>query len=350
MPVKLGFVGVGFMGQCAHLRNYAALDGCDVVAIAEMREGLAQEVAVRYGVPRVYRSHREMLENEHLDGIVASQQYCNHGSLIPELYQAGVPVFTEKPLACSVEMGEKLVAALERSKARHFVGYHKRSDPAVLHACREMRRLRRSSELGDFRYIRILMPAGDWIAGGDDCLIKSDEPKPAGMTADPLPAHMDAGTAKEFDVFVNFYIHQVNLMRHLLGEDFRIAYADPTGVLLAVKSESGLPGTIEMTPYKATVDWPEEVFIAFERGFIKLDLPAPLAVNRSGRVTLFRDPGEGVEPSTSIPRLPWTHAMQQQAVHFLAAIRGEDTPLCEAREALRDLRSAEEYIGLKPAR
>ena len=36
--VRIGFVGVGSMEQCAHLRNYVTLDDCEVVAIAEVRE------------------------------------------------------------------------------------------------------------------------------------------------------------------------------------------------------------------------------------------------------------------------------------------------------------------------
>jgi predicted dehydrogenase len=34
--VGIGFAGVGFMGQVAHLRNYANRQDCHVVAIAEM--------------------------------------------------------------------------------------------------------------------------------------------------------------------------------------------------------------------------------------------------------------------------------------------------------------------------
>jgi hypothetical protein len=44
MP-RIGFVGAGSMGQCAHLRDYALLDGCQVVASAEIREDLRREVA-----------------------------------------------------------------------------------------------------------------------------------------------------------------------------------------------------------------------------------------------------------------------------------------------------------------
>ena len=98
---RIGFVGVGSMGQCAHLRNYVTLPDCEVTAIAEIREELGQQVARRYGVQKVYRSHTEMLASEKLDGIVASQLFTRHGLLVPDLLKGGVPLFTEKPLAGS---------------------------------------------------------------------------------------------------------------------------------------------------------------------------------------------------------------------------------------------------------
>jgi predicted dehydrogenase len=342
--VRIGFVGVGSMGQCAHLKNYATLPGCEVVAIAEIREMLGHRVAERYGVPRVYPSHAEMLAAERLDGIVASQPFDRHGALIPELLQAGVPVFTEKPLAASVQVGERLVEAVAASGTWWMVGYHKRSDPATACALGEIARLKETGELGRMTYVRILMPAGDWIAGGFDDLIRDDAPYPD-LPRDPAPPDMDAETYKRYVSFVNYYIHQVNLMRYLLGEPYRVTYADPSGVLLAGQSDSGVACTIEMTPYRTTIDWQESALVCFEKGYVKLELPAPLACNRPGRVEIYRDPGSA-RPETIVPQLPWVHAMRAQAMNFLAAISGEARPPCEAAEALEDLRVAREYIRL----
>lgn len=33
---RIGFVGVGSMAQMAHLRNYVNIEGCQVVALAEL--------------------------------------------------------------------------------------------------------------------------------------------------------------------------------------------------------------------------------------------------------------------------------------------------------------------------
>ena len=333
------------MGQCAHLKNYVTLAECEVVALAEIRQDLGKKVAERYGVPRVYRNHEELLASEQLDGIVASQMFTRHGTLLPELLKAGVPLFTEKPLAASIECGQKILDALKASGTWHMVGYHKRSDPATMYAKAEIERLRKTGELGKLRYVRILMPAGDWVANGFTDLIESNEPPPK-LESDPPAADVDAQTYKEYIAFVNYYIHQVNLMRHLVGEPYRVTYAEPSGVLLAIESESGIAGTIEMSPYHTTIDWQESALIAFEHGWIKLDLPAPLASNRPGRVEVMRDPGEDAVPETAVPTLPWVHAMRQQAINFIAAIRGEMKPLCDAYEAMEDLKVARDYINL----
>ncbi len=340
--VRIGFVGVGGMGQCAHLRNYVTVDGCEVAAIAEVRPGLREKVAARYGIPRAYRDHEEMFAHEKLDGIVASQPFTRHGTLVPELLKAGTPIFTEKPLAGSIEMGERILQALAASGTWHMVGYHKRSDPATMYAKAEIDRLKETGELGRLKYVRILMPAGDWIASGFTDLIHSDDPMPP-LASDPPAPDMDEQTYNEYVGFVNYYIHQVNLLRHLLGEPYRVAYADPSGVLLAVQTDSGAAGVIEMSPYITTVDWQESALVAFERGYLKLELPAPLASNRPGRVEVLKDPG-GRTPTTTVPSLPWVHAMKQQAINFVAAIRGERKPPCEAAEALEDLKVARDYI------
>jgi len=347
--VRIGIVGVGKMGQCAHLKNYAILPDCEVVAIAEPREELGRKVAARYGVVHVYKTHTDMLDAETVDGIVAAQPFDRHGVLVPELLKAGVPVFTEKPLAASVEVGEKLVEAARAHGTWQMVGYNKRSDPATMYAKAEIDRLKETKELGPLRYVRIIMPEGDYRVEGFSDMVRTDEPK-GGLEVDPPPSDMDEQTYKSYVQFVNYYIHQVNLLRHLLGEPYRVAYADPSGVLMAVESESGVAGTVEMTPYKTTLDWQESALIAFEHGYVKLNLPAPMAMNRPGTVEILRYPGGGVTPETIFPQLPWIHSMRQQAANFVSAIKGDMKPLCDSEEALEDLRVAREYIRLLKGR
>ena len=102
-----------------------------------------------------------------------------------------------------------------------------------------------------------------------------------------------------------------------------------------------------MNPYQTTVDWQESALVCFEKGYVKIELPAPMAANRPGRVEFFRDPGNGVTPQTIVPQMHWIHAMRQQAINFVKAIKGEIKPLCGAPEALEDLKVARQYIKLQ---
>ena len=342
--VKIGFVGVGGMGQCAHLRNYAMLDNCDVAAVCEVKPELGKKVAEHYNIPHVYTDFKNMLKNEKLDGIVCCQQFEMHGQILPEILESNIPLFTEKPIASSLETGEMLVKKAEKSDGFYMVGYHKRSDPASMFVKKLVNEYKNSNELGKLKYVRIIMPSGDWVQNGFAELISTNESTPP-MAKDPVPVYWSESEYMEYFYFVNYYIHQVNFMRYILGEDYKVTYADPAGVLMTVSSESEVTGTIEMTPYRTTVDWQESILVCFEQGWIKLDLPAPLAQNKAGKIKIFKDI-DGKTPETTIPTLPSVHAMKQQAMNFISAIKGEIPPMCNANEALKDLKTAKEYMKL----
>ena len=208
--VRIGFVGAGNMGQCAHLRNFVTVPDCKVVALAEIRPKLAEAVARRYGVPKVYRDHEEMLAAEKLDGIVASQPFTRHGVLVPQLARAGVPIMTEKPLAGSIAAGEQILKALADAGTWHMVGYHKRSDPATICARRQIDELKATGELGPMRYVHIVMPPGDWVAGGFLDLIRSDE-KTGDLEWDAAPADMDEPTCGAYNAF-GFSLSEITVL------------------------------------------------------------------------------------------------------------------------------------------
>ncbi|MCE9615913.1 MAG: Gfo/Idh/MocA family oxidoreductase [Lentisphaerae bacterium] len=344
--IKIGFVGVGGMGQCAHLKNYVTVPECEVVALAELRPALRDAVAKKYNVPRTYPTAEAMLAAEKLDGIVASQPFNKHGQIIIPLYKSRIPVFTEKPLAASLDVARKMLAALKKSGTWHMVGYHKRSDPATMYAKAEIDRLKKTGELGKLKYVRLTMPAGDWVASGFIDLIRTDDPI-AAMANDPAAKDMNKATWDAYVGFVNYYIHQVNLLRHLLGAPYKVTHADAGGVLLVAESTEGATGLIEMSPFTTTIDWQESALVCFEHGWIRLELPAPLASNRPGRVVIMRDPGKGATPQTIEPTLPWVHAMRQQAINFVRAIKGEIKPLCDANEAIEDLKVARDYMRFR---
>ena len=133
--------------------------------------------------------------------------------------------------------------------------------------------MKESRKLGALRYVRILMPAGDWVANGNTVFFPAMITQPA-LEWVPPASDLSEAAYKEYVRFVNYYIHQVNLMRYLLGEPYQVTYADPSGIMFAGRSESGVACVLEMSPYTTSLDWQEPALAAFERGYVKIELPA----------------------------------------------------------------------------
>jgi predicted dehydrogenase len=347
--VRIGFVGAGFMGQLAHIRNYALLrDECELVALAEPRQQTAQLVAARYGIGAVYRDHRELLESEKLDGIVAIQHFTHHAALLPELYAGVAHLFTEKPIALGPATGDRLARLAEESSCTHMVGYHRRCDPATREAKRTVAAWRANGEMGALRYARICFVDGDWIANADGDLIDAGEERPHAASEEPPPG-LDDDMLSALRTGANELVHPLNLLRHLLGERYRVAFAHASGRVYVFESESGVPATIEVAPYRATDRFDEEALVTFERGYVRLR-PAPaLAIKRAGTLEVYRDPGGDATPESAVPQLPAVDPMHEQAAEFLRVCRGEAEPTTGAAEAAEDLHLISEMVAMRMA-
>ena len=101
-PVRLGYVGAGFPAQSMHLPHFAALPGCHLLALAELRSDLRERVADRFGIPRRYPDHLALLADPELEAVAISGPYAVQGEIARYCLAAGKHVFVQKPLAVSL--------------------------------------------------------------------------------------------------------------------------------------------------------------------------------------------------------------------------------------------------------
>jgi predicted dehydrogenase len=343
--IRLGFVGAGFMGQKAHLDSFVTIPDCEIVALAEGRSQTAQLVASRYGIPRVYPNHRAMLEAETLDAVIAILPYRLHHAVVPDLLRAGVHVLTEKPICVGVDTARSIAQLAQDQGVIYYVGYMKRSLPATQAALQTIQQWKASGAAGALKYLRASMPPGDWIFGMEPPLSAGDPPAGYDSQApEPLPPEFPDAAGRLYDSFINYYIHQVNLIRHLLGEDYHVQYADSAGTVLAGQSDSGVTVVLEMQGYGQKHDWEESYRVVFEQGKIDLSLPAPLARQAPGSLTVFLGADAQL---TSRPSLPPAGSFLEQARHFIRCVRGQDAPRVTPWDAVKDLEVAAEYTRLR---
>ena len=245
--VKLGVVGAGFVGQHAHLGNYATLPGAKVVALAELRPELGRAVAQRFDIPRVYSSHTEMLRDPEVEAVVAITARPMTGPIAFDCLNAGLHLITEKPMAGTAAQAEKLVRVAHERKLVYVVGYMRRHDAGVLLAKELLDQVTKSGELGQLTFVRAHCFGGDaycGIAGH----VTTDEKVPESAASWPLsPDWVPDAEKPEFAWFMNVYCHNVNLLRFLMGSDPTVTHVefDRRPGRLAVMRFGNIPATLE---------------------------------------------------------------------------------------------------------
>lgn len=338
-PLGIGVVGAGMVGQVAHLANFSSIPGCRVVALAELRPRLGQLAARKFGVSKLYQSHKELLADPEVEAVVVVTRPQAHGPIVLDALEAGRHVLSEKPMAHSVEQATRLVEAAARENLRYAVGYMKRYDAGTQQAKAMLDQFRQTGELGAIVLIRAYCYGGEFRCGTSD-FVMTDEARPDGLSTWPKgPNWMPKDQHDQYASFLNVFIHDLNIVRFLLGAEPIVRSVDiarKNGRLVTFDFGE-FPGVLEMAEIAAH-DWTEGVEIIFEKGRLSLEFFSPLLRNQPAKVQLIRS---GRRTETVIPRAEWSWAFRSQAEAFINDIAARREPVASGRDALNDLRLAE---------
>ena len=345
--LRLGFVGCGYMGQLAHLENYARLPNVELVALAEGRPKLAELVARRFGIGKVYPDHRALCADPEIEAVVAIMNYTLHYGIVPDLLRAGKHVAIEKPMCLTRAAAQELVELAESRGLVLQVSYMKRCDPGVRLAVQRVREMRASKDFGELLHARVWCCHGDWQWQSPGPL-KTDEPVPDYHTPrEPKPAGLSDEDLAWLSAWLNYYSHQTNLLRHFLGEDYSIEHFHESerGAQALVTTPSGVTGALEFPIYRVS-QWDEGIQLCFSQAVVRVDVPAPLARQRAATVTIYENRDN---PRTIRPDVPQVWGMAEQARAFVAAVLDGQATLSPGREAAKEIEFAHSILEWRRA-
>lgn len=141
--LRAGLIGLGMMGR-HHARNLRAIDGVDLVAVADAMgdpHGVAGDLQV---LPDV-----DSLIKVGLDYVVVALPTEFHEEAGLKLASAGVNALIEKPLAKTTEAAKRLAAAFAEAGVIGAVGHIERYNPAL----QSLRARLEAGDLGDLYQI-----------------------------------------------------------------------------------------------------------------------------------------------------------------------------------------------------
>jgi predicted dehydrogenase len=126
-PVRIGLVGFGHHGQWAVVPACREAAGVQLTAVAD----LSPDNLVRLPDPDVstYTDFRRMLRQEKLDAVYVATRVETHAAITRAALQAGLHVITEKPMATSVPVCRRMIAAAEEAGRLLVVDFESRYVP-----------------------------------------------------------------------------------------------------------------------------------------------------------------------------------------------------------------------------
>ena len=352
--LRLGVVGLGGIAQTAHLpilrRRW---DLFDITEIADLSQERRDAIGASLGIPDANRhvDLSSMLDAGAVDAVVLLTG-GSHGPETLECVRRGIPVLCEKPLAFTLAEADAIAEAeAEQGRPLVLVGYMKEYDDAVVRAAQAIPATGIRAVT-----VEVLHPADGAQLAFANLLPAPSDISPATLAAltDRTSHVVDAavGTSTPTmlrtlytNVLLGSIIHDVSLLRHLLGgiESIDGARHWPTDVM---------PGSVEVSGTVAggarlhigwhfIADYPayrETVTIHHSTGSVQLVFAVPYVLNLPTELTVVSSSGAGEERSTSRAS---TEAFENELVTFHTMVQHKIPPSSGTVQGRADIVTAQ---------
>jgi predicted dehydrogenase len=128
--IKAAVIGVGYLGRF-HAQKYAALAGCELVAVVDGRAEVRDAVGAEVGA-RPVADYRELLGK--VDAVSVVTPTPAHFEIADAFLTAGAHVLVEKPITETPGQAKSLIASAAKAGRVLQVGHLERFNAAVLAA------------------------------------------------------------------------------------------------------------------------------------------------------------------------------------------------------------------------
>ena len=149
--LRIGIIGCGWIAG-DHIDNYLEMPDVELVGVADLIEGKAEAFLKKHNAPEgvhVYRSHKELIDNEQLDAVSVCTYNTQHAPTTIYALEHGVNVMLEKPMCVTLEEAVAICKAEKKSGKIVSVGFQPRYSPNM----QMIKRIIESGELGHIYHV-----------------------------------------------------------------------------------------------------------------------------------------------------------------------------------------------------
>lgn len=293
--VKIGVVGLGWIAQNQHIPALLSLKGVEVAGTVEIDKERQGAVKSRFNIYNFYNSLEELVQSGIVGALVLTPKHLN-GSIAQKLLQAGIHVFTEKPMASDMKTALQNVEIAKKKGVLYMVGMNRRFTDVYQMAKKEFEGRKISVAVAEkFR----------------DSSYKSERPL------------MDYG------------IHSQDVLQWICGGE--VTEVSATASFQKDRCEDSLSSILKFSNETTGVfmmnanagTWSEKLKLIGEDITVEVDAPHSIKVMKNGECREWRSNLQGFQASYEY------FGFKKQLEHFLSCIRGETELVSSGEDALK---------------
>ncbi|WP_309387721.1 Gfo/Idh/MocA family protein [Cerasicoccus frondis] len=154
-PLRIGIIGAGGNTRSMHIPGFQAIDGVEVVTIANRTPESAQRVADEFNVPRISKHWQDVIEDDEVDAVCIGTWPYLHAEATIAALSAGKHVLTEARMAMNHDEAKQM---LDAAQAKPELVAQIVPAPFTLEYDATAQRL--INELGELRLVRLVHIGG----------------------------------------------------------------------------------------------------------------------------------------------------------------------------------------------
>ncbi len=132
--IRVGVIGAGVWANNAHLPGWHRDSRCDIVAVCDVDEALANEAKATFGADAAYTDYRDLIARDDIDVVDVCTSSAMHLELSLAALNAGKHVLCEKPVAFDFRQTADAADLADSKGLKTKLGFTFRYSPGVRYA------------------------------------------------------------------------------------------------------------------------------------------------------------------------------------------------------------------------
>jgi predicted dehydrogenase len=232
--LRIGLIGCGRIARLTHLHAIRQSPKLDLVAVADPDKNARTVISSRMKGVAAYAAAEELVRHDGIQAVLIATPPASHVPIALRAIEAGLHVYLEKPMACSVAESRKLLTAWRNSGLVGMVGFNQRAHPLMERA----HSLIRSGRIGTPALVRSVFSAAqrqlpDW---------KQKRDSGGGVLLDLASHHLDLLP----------WLLDASITSISASVSSRVS--DDDGAILALRFENGLEGQVAVSMIGSETD------------------------------------------------------------------------------------------------